>query len=88
MSPTVVPSPASKVRGGLAILVSAIGGEVALLSAGPRGGVAACGGVAVRESSTSDSPMTLGSADIMQEGEADAPRSCCGSTTDPHNNAT
>jgi hypothetical protein len=79
-SPTVAPSPASTARRGLTTLESATGGEVALLSAAPYGGVA------VRASSTNDSPTTSGSGDLMWEREASAPRSCCGSATGLHNN--
>jgi hypothetical protein len=81
MSQTVAPSPASTARGGLATLESATGGEVALLSTAPYGGVA------VSASSTSDSPTILGSGDLVREGEAGAPRSCCGAATGLHNNA-
>jgi hypothetical protein len=79
-SPTEVPSPTSTTRGGLATLVSTTGGEAALLSAAPRGGVA------VRVSSASTSLTTFGSGDLVQEGEAEAPRSSCGTTTVLHNN--
>jgi hypothetical protein len=75
-------SPTSTARGGLTTLESATGGEVALLPVAPQGGIA------VRASSTSDSPTTLGSADLVREGEVGAPWSCCGSATDLHNNAT
>jgi hypothetical protein len=54
-SPTEAPSPALTACGGLATLESAAGGEVALLSAAPRGGVA------VRASSANASPTTFGS---------------------------
>jgi hypothetical protein len=82
MSPTEVPSSASTARGGLATLESATGGEVSLLSAAPRGGVA------VHASSANASPTTFGSGDLVREGESGAPRSCCGTTTGLHSNAT
>jgi hypothetical protein len=47
----------------------------ALLSTAPRGGVA------VRASSAKSSPTTVGSGDLVREGEAVLPRSPCGSTT-------
>jgi hypothetical protein len=69
------PPPASTVRGGLPTLESAAGGEVALLSTDPRGGEA------VRASSAKASPTTVGSGDLVQEGEVGAHGSPCGSVT-------
>jgi hypothetical protein len=66
-SPTAPPAPASTARGGLAILESATSGEVAFFSAAPDGGVA------VRASSVNDSATTLGSGDLVREGEAERP---------------
>jgi hypothetical protein len=63
-SPIVAPSLASTHRGGHATLKSTTGGEAALLSAAPRGGVAICASLA------NDSPTTLGSGDLVREGEA------------------
>jgi hypothetical protein len=62
--PTAPPYPASTARGGLTTLESATGGKFALLSTAPRGGVA------IRASSANDSPTTLGSGDLVREGDA------------------
>jgi hypothetical protein len=70
--------PASTTRGGVSTFESATGGEVALLSAAPRGGVAVCA------SSASASPMTRGSGDLVWEGEDGAPRPPCGLVTGLH----
>jgi hypothetical protein len=80
-SPAEAP-PASTARGGVSTLESATGGEVALPSAAPRGGVA------VRASSPNASPTTFGSTDLVRDGEAGAPRSSCGTTTGLHINNT
>jgi hypothetical protein len=76
-SPAKTPLPSSTARGGVSTLESATGGETAIHSTTPRGGVA------VRASSAKASPTTVGSGDLVREGEAEAPRSPCGSTTGP-----
>jgi hypothetical protein len=76
-SPAEVP-PASAARGGVSTLAATTGGEVTLLSTTTRGGVA------VRVSSPSTSPMTRGSGDLMREGEDGAPRPPCGLVTSLH----
>jgi hypothetical protein len=63
-SPIVLPSPASPARWGLATLKSTTGGEVVLFSAAPGGEVA------VPASSANESTTTLGSGDLVREGEA------------------
>jgi hypothetical protein len=63
--------PASTTREEVSTLVAATGGEVALLSTAP------CGGVAVRASSASASPTTRGSGDLVWEREYGAPRPPC-----------
>jgi hypothetical protein len=73
-SATAALSLASTACGELAKPASATSGEVALLSAAPRGIVA------VHASSTNDSPTTLGSGDLVREGEA------TGASTGLHNN--
>jgi hypothetical protein len=60
-SPTEAHSPASTARGGLPTLEYATNGEVALLSAAPRGGVA------VHMSLANASPTTFGSGDLVRE---------------------
>jgi hypothetical protein len=80
-SPTEAP-PASTVRRGVSTLESATGEEFTLLSTAPRSGVA------VRASSASASPTTFGSADLVRDGEAEAPRSSCGIATGTHSNTT
>jgi hypothetical protein len=74
-SPEEVMPSTSTTSGGFSTLASATGGEVALLSTAPRGGVAVCA------SSGNASPTTVGSADLIRDGEARAPRSSCGTTT-------
>jgi hypothetical protein len=73
-SPAEAP-PMSATRGRVPTLASATGGEAALPSAAP------CGGVAVRPSSASASPTTCGSDDLVREGEDGAP---CGLVTGLH----
>jgi hypothetical protein len=68
-TPVEVAPPASATRGGVSTLDTTTGGEVALLSTAP------CGGVDVRTSSASASPTTVRSADLVRDGEAGAPRS-------------
>jgi hypothetical protein len=63
-SPTAPPSPTATVHGGLATLASTTGGEHAVLSVAPRGRVA------VRASLVNASATTLGSGDLVREGEA------------------
>jgi hypothetical protein len=70
--------PTSAVRGGVSTLALATGGEAALPSAAPLGGVA------VRASSSSASPTTCGSGDLVREGEDGAPCSPCGLVTGLH----
>jgi hypothetical protein len=81
-SPIAPPTPASPARGGLATLESATGGEVALFSTAPSSRVA------VRALSVNDSTTTLGSRDLVWEGEAGEPRSRCGSATNLHKKIT
>jgi hypothetical protein len=76
-SPAEVPTP-SAVRGGERALVSATGGEVTTPSTVPRGGVA------VRASSTSTSPTTCGSGDLVREGDDGATDTPCGLATGLH----
>jgi hypothetical protein len=82
MSPVEVMPPASATGGGVSTLASATGGEVALLSTTPRSGLAVC------SLSVSTSPTTFGSSDLVQDGEAGAPRSPCGATVGLHVNNT
>jgi hypothetical protein len=63
-SPTTPPAPTSPARGGLLVLESAGGGGVVLLS--PTAG----GGVAIPASLANESNTTLGSDDLVREGEA------------------
>jgi hypothetical protein len=78
LMPPAESPPASKTRGGVSTLESSTGGEVALLSTTPRGGVAVCA------SSAKVSPTTVGSGDLVREGEDGAPRPPCGLITDLH----
>jgi hypothetical protein len=64
MSPTAPPAPTSPACGGLLVPELATGGGVVLLS--PATGA----GVAVPVSSAKESTMTLGSDDLVWEGEA------------------
>jgi hypothetical protein len=81
-SPTAPPAPTSPARGGLPAPESSTSGGAVPLS--PTAG----GGVAVPVSSANESITTLGSDDLVRQGEARAPRSCCDSTTDLHKNIT
>jgi hypothetical protein len=72
-SPAEVTPPTSTARGGLSALESGVGGETALLPTVSRGGEAICA------SSAKASPTTVGSGDLMREGEDGAPRLPCGS---------
>jgi hypothetical protein len=63
-SPIALHTPASQARRGLTILESDATDEVVLSSPAPGGGVA------VRASSVNDSTTTLGSGDLVWEGEA------------------
>jgi hypothetical protein len=63
-SPSAPLAPASTTGGGLAILEYATSGEVAFFSIVPGGKVA------VYASSVNDSATTLGSGDLVREGEA------------------
>jgi hypothetical protein len=81
-SPTILSAPTSPARGGLSTLESTIGGKVVLFS------VASGGGVAVPASSANESTTTLGSGDLVREGDACAHRSCWGSATNLHKNTT
>jgi hypothetical protein len=72
------PPPASKTRGGVSTLESTTGGEVAQLLTAPRGGVV------VRASSAKVSPATLGSGNLVREGEDGAPSPPCGLVTGLH----
>jgi hypothetical protein len=64
MSPTTPPAPASPAPGGLAVLESAAVAGVIIFSPAPSGGVA------VPVLSANNSTMTLGSGDLVREGEA------------------
>jgi hypothetical protein len=75
-SPTEPYAPASAAGGGVAVLTSAAGGGVTILE------FAAGGGVTVLASSASVYAATRWSGDLVREGEAWAPRSRWGSTTD------
>jgi hypothetical protein len=79
MSPAEVTPPASAVCGGLSTLESGTGGEAALLP------TASCGGEAVCASSTKVSPTTVGSIDLVREGEDGEPRPPCDLITGLHN---
>jgi hypothetical protein len=68
----------SAAHGGESTLVSATGGEVTMPSTVPRGGVA------VRASSASASPMTCGSGDLVREGDDGAMGTHCGLATGLH----
>jgi hypothetical protein len=63
-SPTAPPAPTSSALEGLAVLKSATSGGVVLFS------LAAGGGVVVPALSANDSTTTLGSGDLVREGEA------------------
>jgi hypothetical protein len=77
MSPAEAP-PASTLHGGVSTLATTTGGEAALPSAAPYGGVA------VRTWSTSTSPTTCGSGDLVREGEDGVPCPPCGLVIDLH----
>jgi hypothetical protein len=79
-SPAEVPT-TSATRGGVPTLASATGGEVTTFSTAPHGGVA------VHTSSTSASPMTCGSGDLVREGDGWATGTPCGLATGLHNKA-
>jgi hypothetical protein len=80
----VAPVPATEVSTPSAVcreepaLVSVMGGEVVTPSATPRVGVA------VRASSTSASPATCGSGDLVREGDAGITGTPCGLATGLH----
>jgi hypothetical protein len=78
-APPVEAPPASAVLGGVSTLATTTGGEATPPSTAP------CGGVAVRVSSASASPMTCGTGDLVQEGEDGVPRPPCGLVTGMHN---
>jgi hypothetical protein len=73
-SPVEVAPTGSATCRGMSTLRSTTSGEVALPSIAPHGGVAVCA------SSASTSPTTLGSSDLVRDGEAGAPWSPCGAT--------
>jgi hypothetical protein len=79
-SPAKVPT-TSATREGVPTLASATGGEVTTFSTAPRGGVA------VRASSASASPMTCGLGDLMREGDGWATGTPCGLATGLHDKA-
>jgi hypothetical protein len=74
-------STSSVARGGESNLASAMGSEVTMPSTVPRGGVA------VRASSTSASPTTCGSGDLVREGDDGATGTPCGLATGLHGKA-
>jgi hypothetical protein len=76
-SPAEAP-PVSAARRGVPTLASATGGETALPSAAP------CGGVAVRASLARASPTTCGSGNLVREGEDWVPCPPCGLVTGLH----
>jgi hypothetical protein len=76
-SPAEAPT-ASAARGGKSTLMSATGGEVTMPSTVPHGGVA------VHASSTSASPKTCGSGDLVREGDDGATDTSCGHATSLH----
>jgi hypothetical protein len=76
-SPAEAP-PAFVVREGVSTVATTTGGEAALPSVAP------CGGVAVRASSASASPTTCGSGDLVREGEDGVPCPPCGLVTGLH----
>jgi hypothetical protein len=77
-SPAEVTPPTSTARERVSTLESATGGEVALLSAAPRGGEA------FLASSAKDSPTAVGSGDLVREREVGAPKHLCYSITGLH----
>jgi hypothetical protein len=77
-SPVEVAPTGSATCRGMSTLTSTTGGELSLPSIAPHGGVAVCA------SSASTSPTTMGSSDLVRDGEAGAPWSPCGATAGLH----